>query len=92
MARWTGGEASMKAEDDFLDLADKIGTKEIEERLDASIVQTQSSKKMFHRRDFEFRPLTEEEKKEFVNSLNADGKRILAQLAGNVTRSGESAA
>jgi len=32
--------------------------------------------------DVEFRPLTEEEKKEFVNSLNAEGKQILAELAG----------
>ena len=32
--------------------------------------------------DFEFRPLTEEEKKAFLNSLNAEGKRILAELAG----------
>jgi len=31
---------------------------------------------------FEFRPLTEEEKKEFVNSLNAKAKKILAELEG----------
>jgi hypothetical protein len=29
-----------------------------------------------------FRPLTEEEKKAFENSLNSDGKRILRELAG----------
>ena len=33
--------------------------------------------------DFEFRPLTEEEKKVFVNSLDAKGRHILAQLAGS---------
>jgi hypothetical protein len=30
--------------------------------------------------DFEFRPLTEEEKKEFVNSLDAQGKQLLSEL------------
>ncbi len=37
--------------------------------------------------DLEFRPLTEEEKKEFVNSLDAKGKRLLAELAGRPKRS-----
>lgn len=32
--------------------------------------------------DFGFRPLTEEEKKAFVDSLDADGKRILREFAG----------
>jgi len=32
--------------------------------------------------DFEFLPLTEEEKKGFLNSLNAEGRRILAELEG----------
>ena len=35
--------------------------------------------------DFKFRPLTEEEKKAFVNSLDAKGKQILAELAGEAT-------
>ena len=35
--------------------------------------------------DFEFRPLTEEEKKAFVNSLDAKGRQILAELAGKAT-------
>src|ERR1700752_4839968 len=30
--------------------------------------------------NFEFRPLTEEEKQEFVNSLDARGKQLLAQF------------
>jgi len=37
--------------------------------------------------DLEFRPLTEEEKKEFVNSLDAKGKRLLAELACRPKRS-----
>ena len=32
----------------------------------------------------EFRPLTEDEKKEFENSLNDDGKKILRELTGNL--------
>jgi hypothetical protein len=35
----------------------------------------------------EFRPLTEEEKKEFVNSLDANAKRLLAELEGKPKRS-----
>jgi hypothetical protein len=31
---------------------------------------------------FEFRPLTEEEKRQFLNSLDEKGRRILAELAG----------
>ena len=33
--------------------------------------------------DFKFRPLTQEEKKAFVNSLDAEGRQILAELAGS---------
>ena len=36
--------------------------------------------------DFEFRPLTEEEKKAFVDSLDADGKRILREFAGEKSK------
>jgi len=36
--------------------------------------------------DFEFRPLTDEEKQEFVNSLDAKGKQILAELAPEAKR------
>ncbi len=36
--------------------------------------------------DIEFLPLTEEEKKEFENSLDAKGKQILAELEGKPKR------
>ena len=39
--------------------------------------------------DFEFRPLTEEEKKAFVNSLDAEGRQMLAKLAGETTSTSE---
>jgi hypothetical protein len=94
MARLTDGDTSMKAKDDLLDLTDKIGMEEIREQFEASIVpgtkveqESESSE-----RSFGFRPLTEEEKKEFVNSFNDDTKRILDELAGKAKRSGESAA
>ena len=32
-----------------------------------------------------FRPLTKEEKQEFVNSLNGNGRRILDELAGKAS-------
>ena len=34
----------------------------------------------------EFRPLTEEEKRQFLNSLDEKGRRILAELAGKKRR------
>ena len=53
-----------------IDLVPKIITKQLTDSSD----------------NFEFRPLTEEEKKEFVNSLDATGKRILAELRGKPKR------
>jgi hypothetical protein len=41
---------------------------------------------------FGFRPLTEEEKREFVNSLDAKGRQILTDLAGEARDSNDSAA
>jgi hypothetical protein len=40
--------------------------------------------------DSEFRPLTEEEKKEFVDSLDAKGKQILAELTVQSKQSDDS--
>ena len=37
----------------------------------------------------EFRPLTVEEKRQFLNSLNDDGRRILAELAGKSVASNQ---
>jgi len=89
------GVISMKAENNLLSLADKIDVneKEIEGQLVSSIVPDSKvaeieSTEVYSR----FRPLTDEEKKEFVSSLNADGKRILAEIVSNAKRSGESAA
>jgi len=94
MARSTGGETVIRAQREILQFADDMGAKEIKEGLDTSIVPETmvEQKKDASERDFKFRQLTEEEKKEFVNSLNADGKRILAQLTSKAEHSGESAA
>ena len=37
--------------------------------------------------DYQFRPLTRKEKKEFIASLDAKGRRILAELAGKADTS-----
>ena len=62
---------------------------EIDERLDTSIVPATKVEQTSgpSAGDFEFRPLTEEEKKEFVNSLDTKGKQILAELAGEAAPS-----
>ena len=70
----------------------KIGeieeTTEIREQPDTSIVpETEIEQKADSSvGDFGFRPLTEEEKKAFVDSLDADGKRILRELAGEKSK------
>ena len=65
------------------------GITEVREQLDTSIVPTTEldQKTDTSAWDFGFQPLTEEEKKEFVNSLDAKGKRLLAELAGRPKRS-----
>ena len=70
----------------------KIGeieeTTEIREQPDTSIVPgTEVEQKADSSvEDFGFRPLTEEEKRAFVDSLDADGKRILRELAGEKSK------
>ena len=36
--------------------------------------------------DYQFRPLTRKEKKEFIASLDAKGRKILAELAGKADK------
>lgn len=91
MARWSGGDSLMKAEENLIE---KNGTKDNKEPFDPSILRETGVEQQDEpsRRCFEFRPLSEQEKKEFANSLNADGRRILAELADRAKRSGKSAA
>ena len=75
----------MTAQDDFLNFIDKIGIDGIEEQGDNPPLVPETSDKQENGPSpghFEFRPLIEEEKKEFVNSLDARGKQILAELQG----------
>ena len=75
----------MTAQDDFPNFIDKIGIDGIEEQGDNPPLVTETSDKQENSPSaghFEFRPLIEEEKNEFVNSLNARGKQILAELQG----------
>jgi len=62
--------------------------KEIREQPNTSIVPAASveQKRNSPERDFEFRPLTEEEKKEFYESLDTDGKKILRELGEKAVR------
>jgi hypothetical protein len=40
--------------------------------------------------DYKFRPLTQEEKRQFVGSLDVRGKQVLVELAGQSGQSGDS--
>jgi hypothetical protein len=86
---------TMTATDDLRDPADKIGIKDIEEQLDSPSIFPEISAEQKNDSSEgppNFRPLTTEEKKEFVNSLDAKGKRILAELEGKSKSSRKSAA
>jgi hypothetical protein len=72
----------MTAEDDFLGTVDKvlIEIEDIKEQFPGTNTQ-QKNDSAACAGDFDFRPLTEEEKKEFADSLGAKGNQILAELA-----------
>ena len=77
----------MTAKTDFQRLMDNMSVEDIKGQIDNMPVVPETGAKQENdlstgAGDVEFRPLTEEEKKEFVNSLNAEGKQILAELAG----------
>ena len=71
----------MTAKDDFLEIVDKV-LFEIEDIKGQSpgIIAKQKNESATSVGDFEFRPLTEEEKQEFLNSLDDRGKQLLAQI------------
>ena len=73
----------MTAKDDFLGIVDKvlIDIEDVKGRSLGTIAKQKKSDTAAGVGDFEFRPLTEEEKKEFVNSLDAQGKQLLSELA-----------
>ena len=71
----------------------KLGTEDSAEGLDnlMNASETELERKNGSLEHFEFRPLTDEEKKDFVKSLSAEEKRTLVGKPTK-TRSGESAA
>jgi hypothetical protein len=86
----------MTTTNDFQRIADRL-TEEMKEQIDDNItsirgVTDQENHLSAGAENFEFRPLTEEEKKKFVNSLDAKGRQILADLAGEAKDSNDSAA
>ena len=88
-------ETPMIPQHDRLNLIDKIGIDGIEEQGDKSPIVQETSDKRENgppAGHFEFRPLTEEEKKEFLNSLGDRGKQILAELEGRAKPSHKPAA
>jgi hypothetical protein len=71
----------MNAKDGPLRIVDTV-LAEIEELKEEIDLVPEIITKQLNDSSFEFRPLTEEEKKQFVDSLDAKGKQILAELAG----------
>ena len=71
----------MTANDGFLGIVDKvlIDIEDVKGRFPGTFAK-QKNDTAAGVGDFEFRPLTEEEKKEFVNSLDAQGKQLLSEL------------
>jgi hypothetical protein len=53
-------------------------------KCDSSIVPETTVEQKKDSEAYGFRPLTEDEKKEFENSLNDDGKKILRELSGKL--------
>jgi hypothetical protein len=78
-------ETPMAASGDFLEVVDEvlIEIEDIKRQADQRQGKDESSAGA---ENFEFRPLTEEEKLEFVNSLNDEGKQILEELAPKAKR------
>ena len=74
----------MPESDDFSGVVDKvlIEIEDIKRQTD----QRQTKNSCAGLANFEFRPLTEEEKQEFVSSLDEEGKEILAELAPRAKR------
>jgi len=79
----------MELKDDLNSVVDMVVTEihQLEEEID---LVPETIAKQLNEPPVEFRPLTEEEKKEFVNSLDAKGKQLLAELEGRSKKSDDS--
>ena len=78
-------ETPMPERDDFLGVVDKVlvEIEDIKRQSDQRQTKDDSSAGV---ENFEFRPLTEEEKQEFVSSLDEERKEILAEFAPRAKR------
>ena len=76
----TTGKSTSMAINRLVSIDTPSDGKQNEERQPAEVVT--SGHTADAARDFDFRPLTEKEKKEFVDSLGEEGKRMLAELEG----------
>jgi len=83
---------TLLARDPLQSVVDTILTEieEIKETVDLA-PETRPKRKNHSSPEVGFRPLTEEEKDEFLNSLDAKGQQILAELEGKRTSLIESA-
>lgn len=85
----------MTATNDFQRIVNTF-TEEMKDQIDNSITSIrgttteQENESSAGAENFEFRPLTREEKDQFINSLDAKGKQILADLAGGAKDSKDS--
>jgi len=89
-------ETPMTATNDFQKIVNTL-TEEMNDQIDNKITSgrgttstEQENESSAGAENFEFRPLTREEKDEFINSLDAKGKQILAHLAGGTKDSNDS--
>ena len=71
----------MSRRDAYLNKIGEIGIERIKQQLDETPLVPQDEENK-DSSDYQFRPLTRKEKKEFINSLDAKGRKILAELAG----------
>lgn len=71
----------MSRRDDYLNKADELAIEGIKQQLDETPLVPQNEENK-DPGDYQFRPLTRKEKKEFIDSLDAKGRKILAELAG----------
>jgi hypothetical protein len=93
VAGLVGGGTSTKVFDDLADIAGEIGANGTAEKAGNSTgPEIRCDEKNLNESDFEFRPLTEDEKKEFVSSFNSGSRQLLAEPVGKQIRPGESAA
>ena len=71
----------MSRRDDYPNKIHEIAIEEIKQQLDETpLVPLDEENKDLS--GLRFRPLTRKEKKEFIDSLDAKGRRLLAELAG----------